>query len=218
MLEKILHGLAECEDFRYVSLRYFNVAGEDPDGELGRTHGDATHLIDRALRAARGRSANLSILGAGFPTPDGSSIRDYIHVTDLARAHVCALERLLETGTSEIFNCGYGHGYSGREVADAARRVTGIDFAVKETGRQPGDPAALFVDASRLRELTGWTARYDDLDYIIGSAWEWESRMHRKAPQECGIGPAREDNNLPRFLPHGKFGGPAAQRGEIGYR
>lgn len=183
MLEKILRGLAESEEFPYVSLRYFNVAGADPDGELGQTHGSATHLITRALKTASGRTPKLSIYGDDYPTPDGTCVRDYIHVTDLAQAHVRVLERLLETGTSKVFNCGYGHGYSGREVVDAARRVTGVDFKVEETGRQPGNPAALIVDSSRLKELTGWTPKHDDLDFIIRSAWEWEKRLKLKRPQ-----------------------------------
>ncbi len=194
MLEKILRGLAEAEEFPYVSLRYFNVAGADPDGELGQTHGSATHLITRALKTARGRTPKLSIYGDDYPTPDGTCVRDYIHVTDLAQAHVRVLERLLETGTSKVFNCGYGHGYSGREVVDAARRVTGIDFKVEETGRQPGDPAALIVDSSRLKELTGWTPKHDDLDFIIRSAWEWEKRLKLKRPHESRIESVREDS------------------------
>ena len=196
MLENILRDLAEVEDFNFVSLRYFNVAGADPDGELGQARAEAPHLIGRALRAAGGESPALVISGADYPTPDGTCIRDYIHVTDLARAHVRVLERLLETGTSEVFNCGYGHGYSAREIVAAARRVTGIDFSVKETGRRPGDPPALFVDGSRLKELTGWAPRHDDLDFIIRTAWEWEKRLKRERPHESRIKSVQEDNRL----------------------
>jgi len=196
MLENIFRDLAEIEDFRFVSLRYFNVAGADPDGELGQTHGDATHLITRALRTASGGPTKFAIFGTDYPTPDGTCIRDYIHVADLAQAHVNVLERLLETGTPEVFNCGYGHGYSAREVVDSARRVTGIDFSVKESERLPGDPAALFVDGSRLKKLTGWVPRHDDLDFIVRTAWEWEKRLKPKLPPESGIQYLQEDNRL----------------------
>lgn len=196
MLENILRDLAEIEEFHFASLRYFNVAGADPDGELGQTWAEATHLITRALNAARGESANLSIFGTDYPTPDGTCIRDYIHVTDLAQAHVRVLERLLETGTSEVFNCGYGHGYSAQEVADAARRVSGINFSVKEAGRRPGNPAALFVDCSRLKNSTGWVPRHDDLDFITRSAWEWDKRLIRKRPRETARKPGQRDNCL----------------------
>jgi len=170
------------------------VAGADPDGELGQDDGEATHLIGRALKAARGGSARLSVSGGDFPTPDGTCIRDYIHVTDLAEAHVRVLERLLETGTPEVFNCGYGHGYSCQEVVDSARRVTGTDFIMKDSGRLPGDPAALFVDGSRLKRLTGWEPRHDDLDFIIRTAWEWEMRLKRKRHHESWVNPLLEDN------------------------
>ena len=125
MLEKILRGLAESEAFNYVSLRYFNVAGADPGGELGQNHGDAPHLISRALKTARGEPVKLSIYGADYPTPDGTCVRDYIHVTDLAQAHVRVLERLLETGTSKVLNCGYGHGYSAQNTKSTSRPSTG---------------------------------------------------------------------------------------------
>jgi UDP-glucose 4-epimerase len=193
MLENILRDLAEFEEFHFASLRYFNVAGADPDGKLGQACAEATHFIGRALMTARGESAELSIYGADHPTPDGTCIRDYIHVTDLARAHIHVLERLLESGKPEVFNCGYGHGYSAREIVDTARRVTGIDISVKERCRLPGDPPALMVDGSRLMKSTGWTPRHDDLDFIIRSAWEWEKRLRRKRPDESREKSAIED-------------------------
>jgi len=177
MIERVLADLAAATDFRYCALRYFNVAGADPQGRIGQSYRFATHLITRALKAAKGESPKLSIYGTDYPTPDGTCIRDYIHVDDLAAAHVLALRLLMETGRSETMNCGYGHGYSVREVADVAKKVTGIDFAVEETGRRAGDPPALVADSRRIRELTGWQPRHDDIEFIVRTAWEWERKQ-----------------------------------------
>jgi len=177
MIERILTDFAAATDFRYCALRYFNVAGADPQGRIGQSYRFATHLITRALKAAKGESPKLSIYGTDYPTPDGTCIRDYIHVDDLAAAHVLALRLLMETGRSETMNCGYGHGYSVREVADVAKKVTGIDFAVEETGRRAGDPPALVADSRRIRELTGWQPRHDDIEFIVRTAWEWERKQ-----------------------------------------
>lgn len=176
MGEKVLGHLADSSDFRFVALRYFNVAGADPDGELGQAYQESTHLITRALKTARGEFDRLAIYGTDYPTFDGTCIRDYIHVSDLASAHLAALDHLASGGGSEIMNCGYGRGYSVREVVETAKRVTGIDFTVFETDRRDGDPPALVADSSKLRSLTGWTPRHDDLEFIIGTAWEWEKR------------------------------------------
>jgi UDP-glucose 4-epimerase len=174
-VEGILKDLALADSsFRYVSLRYFNVAGADPEGRIGQSYKNATHLITRALKTAKGEYEKLYIFGTDYPTPDGTCIRDFIHVDDLAEAHVLALEYLLEGGNSDIFNCGYGHGYSVKEVVEAAKKVTGIDFPVEETGRREGDPAALVADSSRLKEKLGWKPKYDDLEFIIKTAWNWE--------------------------------------------
>jgi UDP-glucose 4-epimerase len=174
MGETIMRDLAAAGDFCFIALRYFNVAGADPDGQLGQAYRNPTHLITRALKTAHGEYPSLSIFGTDYPTDDGTCIRDYIHVSDLAAAHVCALDHLLESGISDVFNCGYGHGYSVRQVVDTVRCVTGLDFPVQECERRPGDPAALISDSSRLRSRTNWVPRYDDLDFIVRSACEWE--------------------------------------------
>jgi len=177
MVEQILADLAAASDFRYCALRYFNVAGADPEGRIGQAYRNPTHLITRALKTAKGESPKLSIYGTDYPTPDGTCVRDYIHVDDLASAHLSALDRLMRTGETEIMNCGYGHGYSVREVVDVARKVTGVAFAVEQTGRRAGDPPALVADSRRIRKLTGWKPLHDDLEFIIRTAWEWEKKQ-----------------------------------------
>ena len=176
MVEQVLKDLAGTKDFHYVALRYFNVAGADPEGRIGQAYKEATHLITRALKTAKGEFDSLSIYGTDYPTEDGTCIRDYIHIDDLARAHVFTLNDLIETGNTNIFNCGYGHGFSVNEVVRTVKKVTGIDFKVEETGRRPGDPPALVADSEKLRSMTGWKPQYDDLDFIIKTAWEWEKR------------------------------------------
>jgi len=176
MVEQVLKDLAGTKDFHYVALRYFNVAGADPEGRIGQAYKEATHLITRALKTAKGEFDSLSIYGTDYPTEDGTCIRDYIHIDDLARAHVFTLNDLIETGNTNIFNCGYGHGFSVNEVVRTVKKVTGIDFKVEETGRRPGDPPALVADSKKLRSMTGWKPQYDDLDFIIKTAWEWEKR------------------------------------------
>ena len=177
MIERVLADLSTATDFRYSALRYFNVAGADPEGRIGQAYSEATHLITRALKTAKGEFPKLAVYGTDYPTPDGTCIRDYIHVDDLAAAHLLALDRLIETGETAIMNCGYGHGYSVREVVAAARKVTGIDFPVEETGRRAGDPPALVADSGLLRRLTGWQPRHDDLEFIIRTAWDWERKQ-----------------------------------------
>jgi UDP-glucose 4-epimerase len=179
MVEKVLADLSAASDFRYVALRYFNVAGADPGARIGQAYREATHLITRALKTAKGEYPKLAVYGTDYPTPDGTCIRDYIHVDDLASAHLLALERLIETGGADIMNCGYGHGYSVREVIATARKVTGISFPVEETGRRAGDPPALVADSSLLRHLTGWRPRHDDLEFIIRTAWNWEQKYRQ---------------------------------------
>ncbi|WP_029520549.1 UDP-glucose 4-epimerase GalE [Persephonella sp. IF05-L8] len=173
-VEKILEDMSNAYGFRYVSLRYFNVAGADPQGRIGQSYKNATHLITRALKTAKGEYKKLYIFGTDYPTPDGTAIRDYIHIEDLANAHIVALEYLLNSGESSVFNCGYGHGYSVREVVEAAKKVTGIDFPVEETDRRPGDPAILVADNSKLVNNLNWKPKYDDIEYIIKTAWNWE--------------------------------------------
>ncbi|HXX57410.1 MAG TPA: UDP-glucose 4-epimerase GalE [Thermodesulfovibrionales bacterium] len=178
MVENLLSDLSAQRDLRYVSLRYFNVAGADGKARVGQNRKDATHLITLAVRTALGRRPYLEVYGTDYPTPDGTCIRDYIHVDDLSDAHIVALRYLLEGGASDVFNCGYGHGYSVREVVDAVKRVTGVDFEVVETGRREGDPPLLIADSTKLRNKLGWMPRYDSLEYIIKTAFEWEKKVN----------------------------------------
>ena len=174
MIERVLADLSTATDFRYSALRYFNVAGADPQGRIGQAYKEATHLITRALKTAKGEYAKLAVYGTDYPTLDGTCIRDYIHVDDLAAAHLLALEHLMETGETTIMNCGYGHGYSVRDVVATARKVTGIELPVDGDSRRAGDPPALVADSGLLRRLTGWQPQYNDLEFIIRTAWDWE--------------------------------------------
>jgi UDP-glucose 4-epimerase len=186
MVERILYDLAKATDFRYVSLRYFNAAGADPECRIGQAYKESTHLITRSLKTALGELDKLSIYGTDYPTPDGTCIRDYIHVDDLALAHLLTLEYLIEGGRSRIFNCGYGHGYSVREIVQMAKKVTGIDFQTVETERRPGDPPILVADSTRLRNELHWTPCFDNIEYIIKTAWEWEKKLKKgKFPLSC---------------------------------
>jgi UDP-glucose 4-epimerase len=177
IIEQVLNDLAQSSDFRYATLRYFNVAGADPKSRVGQKYRESTHLITRALKTAKGELKKLLIYGTDYPTPDGTCIRDYIHVTDMADAHVLTLNHLMKTGENLIMNCGYGHGFSVREVVEVSRKVTGIDFAVEETGRRAGDSVQLVANSDKLRNLTGWKPKYDDLEFIIKTAWEWERKL-----------------------------------------
>ncbi len=180
MIEKVLEGLCAAGDFRYIALRYFNVAGADPQCRIGQAYREATHLITRSLKVALGEYEMLSVFGTDYPTPDGTCIRDYIHVEDLASAHLLALMYLRETGSSGVMNCGYGHGYSVLDVVEAVKRVTGVDIPVRMEGRRAGDPPSLVADSSRLKKLTGWSPLHDDLDFIVGTAWKWEQKMAKR--------------------------------------
>lgn len=176
-VEQMLKALSADPSFRCVSLRYFNVAGAEPGGRIGQAYKESTHLITRALKTAKGEFERLSVFGTDYPTPDGTCIRDYIHVDDLAHTHVAALEYLSAGGKSEVFNCGYGHGYSVREVVEMVRMVTGKSFEVVETGRRAGDAPVLIADNAKIRRVLGWRALFDDLEYIIKTAWEWEKKL-----------------------------------------
>ncbi len=186
IVEQVLSDLGAASEFTYISLRYFNVAGADSEGQLGQAYRETTHLITRALKTAEGGYPQLMIYGTDYATPDGTCIRDYIYVNDLAEAHVCALEYLLDKRESTILNCGYGTGYSVREVVSTVKKVTGVDFPVEETVRRAGDPTALVADSSKLVRLTGWKSRYNDLEYIIRTAWEWERKLNRASPHRSG--------------------------------
>jgi len=180
--ERFLADLAAAGgDFAYVALRYFNVAGADPQSRIGQCYKNPTHLITRALKTAAGEFDKLQVFGTDYPTPDGTCIRDYIHVDDLAAAHLVALRHLLDGGASDIFNCGYGRGYSVREVVEAAKRITGIDFPVEEAPRREGDPASLIADSGKITAQLGWQPRFADLDYIIQTAWDWEQALRKRA-------------------------------------
>lgn len=177
MSERILMDLAAACGLRYGILRYFNVAGADPQCRIGQATPGATHLIKVACETALRTRDGLRIFGTDYPTPDGTCIRDYIHVEDLAKAHLMLLDHLAAGGDSDVFNCGYGHGYSVREVVDVVRRVHGWPFAVAETGRRAGDPAALVADSGKIRHTLGWKPDYDDLETIVRHAYEWEKRL-----------------------------------------
>jgi UDP-glucose 4-epimerase len=158
-------------------LRYFNVAGADPKGRTGQSTPGATHLIKVAVQTALGQRDRLDVFGTDYPTPDGTCIRDYIHVTDLARAHRAALDHLRSGGGNATLNCGYGRGYSVLEVIDAVRRAAGHEFPVRMAPRRAGDPMSIVAGASRIRELLGWMPEFDDLDTIVNHALAWERRL-----------------------------------------
>ncbi len=177
IVEEILRDCSMAEGLKYVALRYFNVAGADPEGELGETKKDATHLITTCVRTAVGKKDKVTVFGTDYPTPDGTCIRDYIHVMDLAEAHILALEYLFSGGKSDVFNCGYGKGYSVLEIVNFTKNVTGVDFKVEYSKRREGDSPKLIADASKIKQVLGWKPKYDDIKFIIKTAWEWAKCM-----------------------------------------
>jgi UDP-glucose 4-epimerase len=180
MTETMLADAAAAHDLRFVALRYFNVAGADPKGRTGQSTKGATHLIKVACQAALGKRDAVTIYGTDYPTPDGTCIRDYIHVADLVAAHSDALRHLRAGGANLVANCGYGRGYSVRQVVDTVRRVAGADFPVVLGGRRPGDPAAVVASPALIMSKFGWKPRYDDLDGIVRSALAWEAGLDRR--------------------------------------
>jgi UDP-glucose 4-epimerase len=178
MVEWMLADAGRAHDLRRVVLRYFNVAGADPQGRLGQSAANATHLIKRAVQTALGRHADLDMFGQDYPTRDGTCIRDYIQVTDLIDAHMAALAYLRRGGASLTCNCGYGQGYSVKEVIEVVKRVSGIDFKVNAVGRRAGDPAAIVAQADLIRRELGWRPQRGDLDMIVKQALDWERRLH----------------------------------------
>ena len=180
MSEWMLRDLAAASALRYVALRYFNVAGSDPGGRIGHTAPNATLLVKVACQHAAGAREGVQVFGTDYPTPDGTGVRDYIHVDDLADAHVKALDYLRTGGASATVNCGYGHGYSVREVLRMTERVSGVRLKVAEAPRRPGDPPELVAHADRVRELLGWRPRYDDLETIVRTQFDWERRLRRE--------------------------------------
>ena len=180
-VERALHWHGLAHGLRWTALRYFNAAGADPEGDTGEDHNPETHLIPLAIEAALGRRAALQVMGTDYPTPDGSAVRDYIHVTDLADAHVRALRRLREGGDSGAFNLGTGHGHSVREVVAMVERVSGRRVPVVDAPRRAGDPPALVAAPGRARELLGWEPRWSDLATIVRTAHAWHRQQVRAA-------------------------------------
>ncbi|NDV86926.1 UDP-glucose 4-epimerase GalE [Aurantimonas aggregata] len=180
MTEMMLRDTAAAHDLRYAALRYFNVAGADPEGRSGQSTESATHLVKVAAEAATGKRDHLSVFGTDYPTPDGTCIRDYIHVSDLVDAHYLALRRLRAGGGNLVANCGYGRGYSVLEVINAVKRVAGHDFEVRREERRPGDPVAIVANADLARRELGWSPRFDDLETIVAHALRWEEILRTR--------------------------------------
>jgi len=179
MAERALQDIAAASSLHFAILRYFNVAGADAQARIGEATPNNSHLIKVALETALGRRPEMQINGTDYPTPDGTNIRDYVHVDDLAKAHVLALNHLAAGGDSFIANCGYGHGYSVREVLDTVEQVTGRKLPLKHGARRAGDPAVLVADNRRIRDLLGWTPEHDDLERIVGTAWRFEQGLDK---------------------------------------
>ncbi|MGH7490608.1 MAG: UDP-glucose 4-epimerase GalE, partial [bacterium] len=179
MVERALHWYGEIHALRSVALRYFNAAGADPDGEIGEVHHPETHLIPLALAAANGDLAQLQIYGADYETPDGTAVRDYIHVADLAAAHLKALDYLAGGGASTALNLGTGEGVSVREVVRVTGTVTGRTVPARESARRAGDPPVLVADPAQARKTLGWSPGHSSLEEIVATAWEWYRQKDR---------------------------------------
>lgn len=177
MIEQVLADYAKAFDFRSVCLRYFNAAGADPEGQLGERHDPETHLIPLILQAASGRRENIHVFGRDYDTPDGTCIRDYIHIVDLCSAHLAALEYLDRGGESDRFNLGNGSGFSVQQVLDAVQKVSGREVCVIDGPRREGDPARLVADAKRARQILNWKPVYTELETIVTHAWQWEQKQ-----------------------------------------
>ncbi|ANV90717.1 UDP-glucose 4-epimerase GalE [Picosynechococcus sp. PCC 8807] len=178
MVEKMLWDFDRAYGLRSVMFRYFNAAGADPNGHLGEDHNPETHLIPLVLFAALGQREHISIFGTDYPTPDGTCVRDYIHVSDLADAHVLGLEYLLQGGATNAFNLGNGNGFSVKEVIEAARKITAKEIKAIATDRRPGDPPSLVGSSEKARTVLGWQPQYADLETILQHAWHWHQRRH----------------------------------------
>jgi UDP-glucose 4-epimerase len=182
MIEQVLEDYDRAYGLKSVCLRYFNAAGADPEGELGERHDPETHLIPLVLQAASGRRAEIAVFGRDYDTPDGTCIRDYIHINDLCEAHWLALQSLMQGAGSQRYNLGNGAGFSVQEVIDAARRVTGRPIAVRDAPRREGDPARLVADATLARQQLAWAPQFSDLKTIVAHAWEWEQKTSGGKP------------------------------------
>jgi UDP-glucose 4-epimerase len=180
MTEYMLRDLSRASGLRHVALRYFNVAGSDPEGRIGQSTKKATLLIKVACEHAVGKRDKICIFGTDYPTTDGTGIRDYIHVEDLASAHLSALKYLRTGGESQTLNCGYGHGYSVREVLQAVERVHGRSLNIVEEPRRPGDPPTLVAAVDKIHEVLDWKPKYDDLDYIVKTSLNWEKNLRAR--------------------------------------
>lgn len=180
MTEMMLSDSAAVHDFNFVALRYFNVAGADPKGRAGQSTAAATHLIKVTVEAALGKRPGVTVFGTNYPTPDGTCIRDYIHVTDLIDAHLKALDYLRRGNPSLIANCGYGRGYSVMDVVKTVRIIVGRDFPVHFGDRRPGDAATVVSETAMIRATLDWTPKHDDLSFIVGTALDWEHRLARR--------------------------------------
>ncbi|MBS0241606.1 MAG: UDP-glucose 4-epimerase GalE [Proteobacteria bacterium] len=180
MTEIMLRDAAAAHDFRYVALRYFNVAGADPKGRSGQSTPKATHLIKVACETALGKRTHMEVFGTDYPTRDGTCVRDFIHVKDLARAHVAALEHLRGGGKADVFNCGYSKGYSVLEVIEAVKRASGKAFEVRYSPRRPGDVIEIVAASTKIRDQLGWVPEHDDLDRIVTQALAWEAELARR--------------------------------------
>jgi len=181
-IEEILEDCHVAHGLKYTSLRYFNAAGADEEGEIGEDHSPETHLIPLVLQVVLGQRECIEIYGTDWNTPDGTCIRDYIHVTDLAEAHILASQRLMDGGESTVYNLGCQRGYSVKEIIDIARKVTGQPIPDEEAGRRPGDPARLVASSDKIKEELGWSPRFDDPEKIIATAWKW----HKAHPNGFG--------------------------------
>jgi UDP-glucose 4-epimerase len=179
MVEKILADYDLAYGLKYVALRYFNACGADLDGEIGENHSPESHLIPLILDAALGKREDIKIFGTDYSTVDGTCIRDYIHVNDLAQAHILALKKLMAGDESDCFNLGNGSGFSVKQVIEVAKKVTGVDFKVTEVERRAGDPPELIADSKKAREILKWEPKYFDLETIISSAWNWHKQLNK---------------------------------------
>lgn len=187
MSERMLQDLAAASDLKYVALRYFNVAGADPLARIGQSTKGATLLVKVACEAAVGKRSSVSIFGTDYPTPDGTGVRDYIHVEDLAGAHLKALDYLRDSGESVVLNCGYGHGFSVRDVLDMVQRVSGVTLDIREQERRLGDPPSLVAKAERVCEVLGWRPQHDDLEEIVRTCYAWEKKLLEKATSAADV-------------------------------